>query len=158
MWPHSGYGAGVRFCAGSRESIACLLKRVGDADRGADRPGRAYVTEMTYARLVVPPLVASLVASLVLSLVLSLVASQVRKPSGPGRLPAMSTTRRTLGTGPMSTTTTAAEERTPRLLPVERIADHDQDQDQVPAKPGPGRRKLGGLGRIEEVPASLPST
>ncbi|MEH0557549.1 hypothetical protein [Streptomyces sp. B21-101] len=71
----------------------------------------------------------------------------------------MSTTRRTLGTGPMSTRTTAAEEQVPRLLPVER-ADRDDDQvdDQVPAEPGTRRRGLGGRGRIEDNPAPYSSS
>ncbi|MFE0453099.1 hypothetical protein ACFW2D_17800 [Streptomyces sp. NPDC058914] len=62
----------------------------------------------------------------------------------------MSTSRRTLGTGPMSTRTTAMEERASRLLPVER-ADHDehQEHEQVPAelRLDPRRRKLGGRGQ-----------
>ncbi|MBK3636730.1 hypothetical protein JHN52_28270 [Streptomyces sp. MBT97] len=57
----------------------------------------------------------------------------------------MSTPRRALSAGPTSTrTTTTAEERTPRLLPVER-ADHD-DQDHDEAETGSvlrGRRPLG---------------
>ncbi|MFG2284421.1 hypothetical protein ACGFNQ_37750 [Streptomyces asoensis] len=74
----------------------------------------------------------------------------------------MSTTRRMLGTGPMSTRATEAEERAPRLLPVER-ADHDDDQehDHAPAaEPGSRRRELGGRGRgqIKEIPAPYSSS
>ncbi|MEH0449728.1 MULTISPECIES: hypothetical protein [unclassified Streptomyces] len=68
----------------------------------------------------------------------------------------MSTARRPLGTGPMSTRTTAEEERLLRLLPVELadVVDEELDEDQehgeaVPAEPptGPRRRKLGGRGQ-----------
>ncbi|WP_141746503.1 hypothetical protein [Streptomyces sp. LUP30] len=61
----------------------------------------------------------------------------------------MRTTRRTLGTGPMSTGT-SEEERPLRLLPVKR-AEIDDDQEHgevVPAEQrGPRRRKLGGRGQ-----------
>ncbi|WP_282090916.1 hypothetical protein [Streptomyces tendae] len=65
----------------------------------------------------------------------------------------MSTLRRTLGTGPMSTTPTAVEERSPRLLPVERAdPDHDQEHGQEPVEPGgPRRRQLGDRGRQTEA-------
>jgi hypothetical protein len=60
----------------------------------------------------------------------------------------MSTPRRALGAGPMSTRTTATEERAPRLLPVERAdVDDDQERDQVAPEPGPRRRKLSDRGQ-----------
>jgi hypothetical protein len=59
----------------------------------------------------------------------------------------MSTPRRALGAGPMSTRTTPTEERAPRLLPVE-LADVDDDQEHVDPRTrlSPGRRPLGDRG------------
>lgn len=60
----------------------------------------------------------------------------------------MSSTRRPLGTGPMSTRTTPTEDRAPRLLPVE-LADVDehQEHDEPGTRPAPGRRPLGDRGQ-----------
>ena len=65
-----------------------------------------------------------------------------------GRVAGMSTARRRLGTGPMSTRTTAEEERAPRLLAAERVdpgqlladAGHRETADRN------GRRVLGPRG------------
>ncbi|MEU6696144.1 hypothetical protein ABZ927_39070 [Streptomyces massasporeus] len=63
----------------------------------------------------------------------------------------MSTTRRQLGTGPV--TTPAASDPVPtRLLPVERAdvdehQEHDDPRARTAREPVPGRRVLGGRGR-----------
>jgi hypothetical protein len=50
----------------------------------------------------------------------------------------MSTTRRPLGTGPMSTRTTPTEAPAPRLLPVERAdVDEHQEHDEPRTRPAP---------------------
>ncbi|POX57452.1 hypothetical protein C3492_43570 [Streptomyces sp. Ru62] len=61
-------------------------------------------------------------------------------------------TRRRLGTGPSTTTRSTTTDTAPRLLPVERAADiEDQEHADPHARsaggPLPGRRKLGDRGQ-----------
>ncbi|MFD7132863.1 hypothetical protein [Streptomyces sp. NPDC059894] len=73
----------------------------------------------------------------------------------------MSTPRRALGVGPMSTTTAPTQGRSPRLLPAELAdTDHDQDPEPTPGRTpeagGSGRRTLGTRGRQHPGAASSP--
>ncbi|MFH9894393.1 hypothetical protein ACH4OQ_38470 [Streptomyces luteogriseus] len=64
----------------------------------------------------------------------------------------MSTPRRLLGTGPNTTSSTAAPGAGTRLLPVEQLVVDEHQEDAVPRArqaggPVPGRRALGDRGQ-----------
>ncbi|MEU5499910.1 hypothetical protein [Streptomyces griseofuscus] len=64
----------------------------------------------------------------------------------------MSNARRPLGTGPSTTRSTTTDPAAPRLLPVERVSDDEQQEHDDPRArsaggPVPGRRPLGSRGQ-----------